>query len=256
MMISIMNRKKSLIIQMSTCSGIVLIWTLLSLKFPSILIPSPYETLTALWHITVSGELLHQLYLTMVRMLVGLIIGMSLAILSGLLAGRFAVIYEMFRPIIAFLLGIPPIILVVVAMVWFGTNSIIPIFVVSILVFPTFYMNIANGYRQIDIQLLQMATVYKKSTWQTLRFIILPSLMVPFFTACSLAAGGAVRITIMAELLGTSSGIGAALTMARININTDKVFAWTLISVLVILAIDSFILTPLKAKMMKWNMEE
>ncbi len=65
-----------------------------------------------------------------------------------------------------------------------------------------------------------------------------------------------MRITIMAELLGTSSGIGAALTMARININTDKVFAWTLISVLAILAIDSFILNPLKARMMKWNMEE
>lgn len=53
-------------------------------------------------------------------MVVGLSIGMFLAILSGLLAGRFAVIYEMFRPVIAFLLGIPPIILVVVAMVWYG----------------------------------------------------------------------------------------------------------------------------------------
>lgn len=243
-------------IQMSTCSSIVVIWTILSLYFPSILIPSPYETLLALWDITRSGELLQQLYLTAMRMIAGLATGMSLAIIWGLLAGRFAVIYEMFRPIIAFLLGIPPIILVVVAMVWFGTNSIIPIFVVSVLVFPTFYVNIANGYRQIDIQLLQMATVYKKSTWQKLRFVILPSLIVPFFTACSLAAGGAVRITIMAELLGTSSGIGAALTMARININTDKVFAWTLISVLAILAIDSFILNPLKARMMKWNMEE
>lgn len=253
---SIMSCKNSFIIQGSTCIGILLIWTVLSFNFPSILIPSPYETLVALWKITITGELLQQFYLTMIRMSIGLLIGMTFATICGLLAGRFAVIYEIFRPIISFLLGIPPIILVVVAMVWFGTNSIIPVFVVSILVIPTFYINIANGCRQIDSQLLQMATVYQKSNWQKFRFIILPSLMIPFLTACSLAAGGAVRITIMAELLGTSNGVGAALTMARININTDKVFAWTFISVLTIIAIDIFILNPLKVKMMKWNMGE
>lgn len=253
---STISRNKSRIIQLSSCLVLLLLWYALSTHYPSILIPSPLETFQSLGSLVQNGELATQFVLTMSRMLSGFVMGMLVGVSMGLFAGRFQIVYEAMKPIISFLLGIPPIILVVIAMVWFGTSPIIPILVVSILVFPTFYLNTANGYRSIDGQLLEMATVYNKSPWQTLQHIIMPGLAMPLFTAISLAAGGAVRITIMAELLGASSGMGSALSMARINIDTAKVFAWTLVSVVTILLIDYMIIHPLKKYVMKWDNKE
>lgn len=256
MKVSIISRNKSLGIQMASCLALLALWYVLSTKYPSILIPSPLETFKAMAGLAVSGELLGQFILSMSRMLCGFTIGMLAGVSTGLVGGRFAAAYEAMKPVISFLLGIPPIILVVIAMVWFGTSPVIPIFVVAILVFPTFYLHTANGCRSIDTQLLEMAAVYRKTPGQILRHIIFPGLAVPLFTAVSLASGGAVRITIMAELLGTSSGIGSAISLARININTDIVFAWTLISVLTILLIDYSVIHPLKRLVMKWDQKE
>ncbi|MCD8501589.1 MAG: ABC transporter permease subunit [Bacillaceae bacterium] len=161
-----------------------------------------------------------------------------------------------FRPIISLILGIPPIILVVLTMVWFGTGPMIPIVVVGFLVFPTFFLNTAEGWRNIDQQLLEMASVYSSSPFHTLRNIILPGLTVPIFTAVSLATGGAVRITIMAELLGADSGIGFSLALARINMDTAKVFAWTLVSIAIIIIIDHLIINPMKKYVLKWDIKQ
>lgn len=251
-----MSRNKSYLLQSISCLLIGIIWQLLSMIYPSILIPSPYETWQALVLLVTSGDLVSQFATSGFRMLIGFLIGSVFASACGLFAGRYVTAYEMFRPIVSFLLGVPPIILVVIAMVWFGTNTLIPIMVVAILVFPTFFLNIANGYRQIDPHLLEMATIYKKSKSVQLKKIILPSLMIPFFTAFSLAAGGSVRITIMAELLGTNNGMGAAISLARINIDTAKVFAWTFVSIATIILIDACIINPLKKRIMKYQEDD
>lgn len=255
-MISIIRNKQSLLIQ--SCSGLFLLflWVVLSFRFPSILIPSPIETLMALASMLESGELQEQLFLSASRMIMGFLIGLTIAGVFGLLAGKYSVIYEAFRPIVSLILGIPPIILVVLVMVWFGTGSLIPVIVVSVLVFPTFFLNIAEGWRNIDQQLLDMAFVYNSRPLHTLKHIILPGLAVPIFTAVSLATGATVRITIMAELLGSDSGIGFSLALARVNINTAKVFAWTLVSVAIILVIEHIVVNPMKKLVLKWNIKE
>lgn len=204
----------------------------------------------------VSGELMTEVLRSGLRILVGFLVGMVIALFFGLLAGHSEIIYEIFRPLTALILGIPPIILVVLAMVWFGTGGVIPVLVIAILVFPTFFLNIANGWRAMDTQLLEMAKVYHTPRWKVLRHIILPSLSVPILTAISLAAGSSVRIGIMAELLGSDSGIGSSLSLARVNIDTAKVFAWTIVSVVIIVIIDHACIQPLKNYVLKWNRRE
>ena len=53
--------------------------------------------------------------------------------------------------------------------------------------------------------------------------------------------------------LGSDSGIGASLALARININTDKVFAWTLVSIVLIFLIERFVIEPMKKSAFKWQ---
>lgn len=243
-------------IQIIVVISLIIVWQLSSLRLPSILLPSPLETLQALWSMTKSGELMQQLYESTLRMLTGLGIGFIIAVTCGLFAGKYGVVYEALRPIYSIIMGIPPIIVVVLAMVWFGTSSLVPIFVVSVLVFPVIFLNTADGWRNLDKNLIEMATIYNSSPLHTLKHIILPGLAVPILTAVSLAAGSAVRITIMAELLGANSGIGYSLALARVHINTAKVFAWTIISILIIILLDHFVINRVKRYVLKWNKQE
>lgn len=250
------TKNKDWLVKIFVVISLFAAWQMLSMYLPSIIFPSPLETAQALLNITLKGKLVEQLLQSSGRMFLGLSIGFVIAIIFGLLAGKYDVIYEAFRPIHSLLLGLPPIIIVVLAMVWFGTGSFVPVFVVSVLVFPGLYLNTAEGWRNIDRQLIEMAAIYRSSPFQTVKHIILPGLAVPILTAVSLAVGSAVRITIMAELLGSDSGIGYALALARVNINTAEVFAWTIICIFIIIILDYLVINPFKKFVLRWNKQE
>ncbi|MCM3702046.1 ABC transporter permease [Paenibacillus macerans] len=248
--------KRSLGVKCLAVLVLIGVWQWISLSLPDILFASPLDTLRALARMARSGELARQLLTSGGRMLAGFFCGTAAGIAAGLLAGIFSIFYEAMRPVLSLLMGIPPIILVVLAMVWFGTGATVPVFVVSLLVFPSIYLNTADGWRGIDRQLLQMAEVYRIGPMKKLRYIVIPGLAVPIFTAVSLAAGSAVRTTIMAELLGSDNGIGYSLAFARVNLDTAKVFAWTFVSIVAIQGMDLFVIKPLRKFALRWNHEE
>jgi NitT/TauT family transport system permease protein len=101
-----------------------------------------------------------------------------------------------------------------------------------------------------------MAAVYEVPWWRTMRHIILPALAVPVFTAVSLASGLAVRITIMAELLGSDDGAGYMIALARTNLDTAKVFAWAVILISLVILLDYAVINPLKRFATRWETEQ
>lgn len=233
--------------------GLVALWQLLSLYLPEILFPSPLATLEAGIELVRSGELASQLGRSLLRMLAGFALGVSAAIACGLVAGTSAVVYDAFRPVQAVLLGVPPIVFVVLAMVWFGTGGLVPVAVVAVLVFPLVFLSTADGRRNVDRQLLEMAAVYEVSRLRTLRDIVLPALAVPIFTAISLATGIAVRVTIMAELLAAADGVGYHIALARVNVDTATVFAWTIVLVGLVILVDHAVVGPMKRSAARWE---
>ena len=247
--------KRRVPVKLLTVLGLLLAWQALALRTPEVLIPSPLDTLRAASEIVWSGELVNQLSRSLLRMLLGFAIGASAAVFCGLAAGGSAVVYDAFRPVQSVLLGTPPIIIVVLALIWFGTGGVVPVFVVAILVFPLIFLNTADGRRSVDRQLLEMSAVYDVPWWRRMRHIILPALAVPVFTAVSLASGVAVRITIMAELLGADDGAGYMIALARTNLETAEVFAWAVILVALVILLDYAVITPLKQFTGRWESE-
>jgi NitT/TauT family transport system permease protein len=211
------------------------------------------ETLTALAEMAGSGELARRTVTTLGRLLLGWAMGSVAGIVFGLLGGRFGPVYHALQPAQSLLLGIPPVVLVVVGMIWFGTGGLVPLLVVAVLIFPIVYINTANGWKSLDPRLVEMARIYGKSTRGVLRHVVLPGLAVPIITGLSVSAGFAVRIAVMAELLAANSGIGYSVALARVNINTAKVFAWALVIVFLVAAIDLLLVHPLKRWALRWQ---
>ena len=74
-----------------------------------------------------------------------------------------------------------------------------------------------------------MARVYRCSKAQIVGAVYLPALVPHLISAVSLGLSFAWKSTIFAEFLGSSSGIGFALSMANANLETEKLFAWAVI---------------------------
>lgn len=227
-------------------------WQLLSMRYNDVIIPSPLGTISALIEIANSGELSENLRITFSRQLMGLLIGLGIGAAFGLVAGIFKRMGLLLQPLIVFLLSVPAIIFVTMAMVWFGMGTKMAVFLVALLVFPIMYTNVVAGIRSIDAELKQMAYVYRMPLIKKLSKIYLPGMRGHLITGFSLGMAYSVRLTIMAEMLGAADGMGQRIFISRTYLETDKLFAWVVVLLIILVVLEFLTVRPLK----KWTRVE
>ena len=83
------------------------------------------------------------------------------------------------------------------------------------------------------------------SNAQIMRKIYLPTTLPHFFAGARLAFGFGWRVSLVAETIGSSNGIGYRLRQAADLVQTDQVFAWTVTLVVLMLLIEAGALKPL-----------
>jgi NitT/TauT family transport system permease protein len=239
-----------------SCLGVLIIvlgWHLLSLHYNRVLVPSPADTIRAFMDIYSSGELMKNLQISFHRQIIGLALGLIMGIGTGILAGINHKLELTIQPFIKILLAVPAIVFVVMAMVWLGMGSSMAIFLVALLVYPIMHVNTVQGFKSIDRNLLEMGKVYRLPVIIKIRKIYLPGLTHSVVAGFSLATASSVRLTIMAELLGAREGIGQKIAVSRAYLETENLFAWVLVLILIIVFLEWFIVRPLNAFSSHWK---
>lgn len=64
---------------------------------------------------------------------------------------------------------------------------------------------------------------------------------------------GQVRVVLLAELMGANDGIGYAVGTTRTNLDTPRLFAWILVSLGMVSALEFCLLRPLENHFRKWQ---
>ena len=220
-----------------------------------LVLPGPQATLAQLWHMLDSGQAQPQLIISTRRTLHGL--GASLLIGSalGLLAGRSVTAAMLSRPLITLLLGMPPIAWLVLAMLWFGMGDTTPVFTVFIACFPIVFAGAMQGARTLDNQLRRVAQAYRLPWCMQLTDLYLPHVMSYLIPAWITALGTSWKVVVMAELLSTTDGVGAALAVSRSQLDTASSLAWVVAVLALLLAAEYLLLEPLKRRVERWRLE-
>lgn len=235
---------------------LLFIWWLLSLSFNELVIASPLQTTWGLLQLVVTKEFWLHFGITVERFLISLFCGSFLGLLFGVAAGLEKRVQWLLEPLHWVLMTMPPVVMVMLSMIWFGMGSLQTIFVTMALVFPVIYSNTVAGIESIDEGLLEMAQVYGTSKWQQLRHLYLPGIAGPVFAGLTLSAGMGVRIVVLAEVLGAYNGIGYAFSLARTNIDTPELFAWIIVCLLIGGGLDGLLFSPIKGKVLCWKKEQ
>ncbi len=222
------------------------------IKQPLIL-PTPEETIIQLRHLVVTVDFWLHLWATLRRGLTGFGLSLIAGIVIGMLAGRDSKAEAFFRPFIILVRSTPVVSLIVLALIWLKRDSV-AIFVTFLIAFPIVVQNVIEGVHNFDPELQQMLMMYRVKTKRVFTHFYLPSLA-PFLAAGISSGLGIIwKVLVAAEVLAYPAlGIGTQLDTARVYLQTDKVFAWTVVVMVIGLLFDYGLDLLLKKPFRVWK---
>ncbi len=151
-------------------------WEIVHFVWGPFILPSLTETGRAITHIIGNGEATPAVLSTAQQALAGCLIGAVTGFALGVIGGYAAPIGETLSPFATVVLGVPPIVWVVLALLWFGPGSIEPGFTVVMTAFPIVFAATLQGVRSRDTNIDEMARVYGASKRLRMTDILLPQL--------------------------------------------------------------------------------
>ena len=228
-------------------------WEAVAAFYDPLILPAPLDAFAALWALVEQGSAWPALAATARRALMGLALAVTVGSLLGLAAGLSVTASVLARPLVTVLLGTPPIAWLVLAMLWFGMSDGTPVFTVFIACFPVVFASALQGTRTLDLQLRDMARVYRLPRGMALREVYGPHVLSYLFPAWVTALGSAWKVTVMAELLASSDGVGAALAASRSQLDTATTLGWIVAVVGSLLVVEYGFLEPLKREVERWR---
>ena len=233
--------------------AIVAAWAVLAAREPELIMPSPQETIAALVDLASDGVLASALATTLGRAVIGVAIALAIGVLWGALNGVSRWSLSISQPALAASLSVPPIVLAVLGLTWFGPGAATTRLVIIIVATPLIVIAVQEAVRNIDTDLLEMGAAFGLSRRMSTRHIVIPAITSPVLAAASVTIGQALRVAVMAELLSATDGVGATIARARANLETADVFAWTLVLIAVVLIIELAILRPFTSRLLRWR---
>ncbi len=232
---------------------LIAIWWLVSLATPPYVLPRPEPVFRRIVQLCSTGDLPINLLTTLGRVVSGFLLAVLIGVPGGLLLGSNRALGEFFEPILPVLNTVSSAIWAIFAIIWFGLSAMTPIFVVLMTAFPLIVTNVWQGTQAVNADYVELAQALRFSRAKTLLKIYLPSILPYFFSGARLAFGFGWRVSLVAETLGASSGVGYRLKQASDLIQMDQVFAWTIVQVAMMLVIEIGLLQPLERYLFRWR---
>ncbi|MFD2706142.1 ABC transporter permease [Salibacterium lacus] len=197
------------------------------LGMPHYIFPKPTDVVSAA---VSDGALLWEaVQITVLESVIGFLLSAVIGIVVSITLASSKIIERSIYPYAIILQTLPVVAVAPIIVIWFGAgfNSIV---VVSFLIgfFPVI-SNTLMGLNSVDKEKDDLFSLYNASKWQKMWKLRLPSAM-PFIMAglkvsCTLSIVGAIVGEYVAGVGGGEGGLGYAITVSAIQVNTAFIFA-------------------------------
>ncbi|WP_175420240.1 ATP-binding cassette domain-containing protein [Marinitoga sp. 1154] len=209
---------------------IIIIWQIIAILTNNpLLIPFPYNVFMEMLKLFKDYTFYSDLLNTFLKIITGFFISLLIGIPIGLISGLSKNFFNIFRPSLMLIQSSPVVSYIAIAMLWFGIGFYTPVFVAFMVIFPVIVLNISEGIKSTDKKLIEMAMVFNISKKKILLKIYFPSL-IPFLkSTLNMISGSMWKSVVIGEFLAGDKGLGVSLAFSKIALNTDRVFAYTIL---------------------------
>ena len=193
---------------------------------------SPVQALRCLLRLLPQADFWHRVGFSAGRILLGFGLGVVCSAALAVAAEICPAAEILIAPVLQLVKATPVASFIILALVWVNGRSL-SILISFLMVLPVLYSAVRTGIESADVQLLEMAQVFRLSLARRVKAIWLPAILPAFRQGCSVALGICWKSGVAAEVIGLPDGsIGDALYRAKITLSTGELFAWTFVIIL------------------------
>ncbi|WP_019909887.1 ABC transporter permease [Paenibacillus sp. HW567] len=217
-----------------------------------LLLPSPAAIFEAFVRLLLSGELLVHLGRSMLRAATGVVYGSAAALLLGAVVGLSAWVRKILNPTIQLLRLTPSLATAPLFILWFGFGETSKIVIISLGAFFPLYMSTVQSIRGVDTKLAEVTRVLAYGRYKQFTGLVLPASMPGILAGLRLSIAYGWLGLVVAELLGSQSGIGYLMAHAQENSQPEIVFVGVIIFAVVGKLIDMFVVA-VERRVLGWR---
>jgi len=233
--------------------AVLIVWEVFARRYGAYVLPPPGSVLRGLGTIIQSGELWKHTAASLYRIAVGFGGALAVAVLMGLASFLWGAARVAVRDVVTVLNSTSVFVWIVVSLIWFGLTDMAPIFTTFMITVPVVAANVLEGVESVDRRLLEMGQVYRLSGWEKFRAIVIPSTIPYLVAGMKVGFGLALKVSVVAEIFGVTSGIGYIMNYSREILATQMVFVWALVMICVMLVTDRLLFESLTRRLERWR---
>jgi len=234
---------------------LVAAWWVLSLFLPANILPSPAKTAAVFWADWSKGEVVFHFLKTIQRIGFGFFGALAVGVIVGSLMGLTRGVERLLDTWVISALTMPGMVYLIISFMWFGLNDTATVLAIIATAAPALVINVWQGVKAIDMTYVDMARSFQAPP--ALRFggVILPQIFPYILSASRYGLGLIWKITVFAEMMGRTDGIGYKLNLAFSLFDMARVLSWSVFFMVIMLAIELGIFKTLETRLFSWRTE-
>ncbi len=190
---------------------------------------SPAATLASLVELLGQGEVYGHIWVSLKRILIGLLLALLIGVPLGLLVGTYRHLEAATTPAFQFLRMISPLSWMPVVVMLMGVGDQPVYFLLAFAALWPILLNTAAGVRQLDPRWLQLSRSLSATRRETLCKVIVPGVIGHVLTGVRLAIGILWIVLVPCEMLGVSAGLGYFILDTRDRLAYSELMAMVLL---------------------------
>jgi NitT/TauT family transport system permease protein len=234
-------------------TAVVAAWALLSRRYGAYVLPGPVAVVSGFAEIVQSGEIWKHTAASLARIAVGFGVAVLVSLALALAGFLSTVARGIVEDVLAILNSTSVFVWIVVSLIWFGLSNWGPIFTTFMITLPVVASTLVEGVLSVDRRLLEMGDVYRLDSRQKFASIVIPSTLPYLVAGTKVGFGLALKVSVVAEIFGVTSGIGYAMNLSRETLATRMVFVWALVMISIMVVVDKLLFDTVDRRLTRWR---
>ncbi|MGA4797504.1 ABC transporter permease [Streptomyces lavendulocolor] len=211
-----------------------------------------WDSLTTMW---LEGTLLDVLWTSVSRALLGFVMALAIGTPLGLLVARVRFVRAAIGPILSGLQSLPSVAWVAPAVLWLGLNDSMMYAVILLGAVPSIANGLVSGVDQVPPLFLRAGRTLGATGLRGAWHIVMPAALPGYLAGLKQGWAFSWRSLMAAEIIASSPelglGLGQLLENGRNNIDMPGIFLAILLILIVGIAIDLLIFSPLERAVLR-----
>ncbi|MSP13227.1 MAG: ABC transporter permease [Chloroflexi bacterium] len=214
------------IVSVSLAAMLACWWAVLQVtRYPAFILPSPELVASRWWQAWQDGTLWRHTSLTLLEVLLGLLLGFTVATVLGYFLARSRLLEQLASPYIVASQAVPVVALAPLLVLWFGTGLLAKALICSLVVFFPILVNTIVGLRQVPQEQHDLMRAMGAGAWQTFVHLEIPSSLPVLIGGLKVGVTLSVIGAVVGEFVAADRGLGFLINVARGIFDTPLMFA-------------------------------